>query len=151
MGGPCCPGKPGEPHCPAANLYCQVRGWFEATINDTYCLEIGACGHTGQSICNHTYAKACQSAMITWCKFTYPAQRLLLILSSPVLAHHVDSHVCSVVLHRTQQDLLTVCHERHNMRACLGSPAHLHLSRHAMYAAALGAWEPDMPGALKRW
>ena len=59
VGGPCCPGKdPKAPHCPAKNLYCQVRGWMDASINDTYCLEIGACGHEGQPICNHRYATA---------------------------------------------------------------------------------------------
>ena len=59
VGGPCCPSDdPKAPHCPADNLYCQVRGWMAASINDTYCLEKGACGHLGQPVCNHTYATA---------------------------------------------------------------------------------------------
>ena len=59
------------PHCPAEDLYCQVRGWMVASINDTYCLKIGACGHEGQPICNHSYAPALQHPMI-------PLQILLL-------------------------------------------------------------------------
>ena len=66
VGGPCCPSKdPKAPHCPANNLYCQVRGFMTASINDTYCLEIGACGHAGQPICNHTYATACCDPILT--------------------------------------------------------------------------------------
>ncbi len=66
-GGACCPSKdPKAPHCPADNLYCQVRGWVAASINDTYCLEKGACGHLGQPVCNHTYAAASDDAIILY-------------------------------------------------------------------------------------
>ena len=54
-GGVCCPEALGTmPSCPSSDLYCQVRGLQGASINDTYCLEMGSCGHEGQPGCNHT-------------------------------------------------------------------------------------------------
>ncbi len=54
-GGVCCPEALGTmPSCPSSDLYCQVRGLRTASINDTFCLEMGSCGHEGQLGCNHT-------------------------------------------------------------------------------------------------
>ena len=64
MGGPCCPMEEGYPHCPAKNLYCQIRGPSAASINDTRCLEIGGCGHEGQPICEHSYATAQRKTVV---------------------------------------------------------------------------------------